>query len=119
MQWAQSLKMVESLGPGGMSSDDSEDDGGHAVYVIRRRGWRAAAVQARLEKIDEDRQRLTAAGGRRPGNTPRKRIRRHQAALSKRDPVIQLPYNWYTPTWISDLTNREERHLAPLNAVDM
>jgi len=98
-------KMVEKLGPAGMSSDESEVDEKtkRTTYRIKRRLWRAKACKERLILIDSDRNVTNAYGGTRPGKPPRERIRASNSTISKKAPTIECPKNFYSKVWVSNL----------------
>ena len=98
-------KMVEKLGPAGMSSDESEVDEKtkRTTYRIKKRLWRAKACKERLILIDSDRNVTNAYGGTRPGKPPRERIRASNSTISKRAPTIKCPKNFYSKVWVSNL----------------
>jgi hypothetical protein len=98
-------KMVEKLGPAGMSSDESEVDEKtkRTTYRIKGRLWRAKACKERLILIDSDRNVTNAYGGTRPGKPPRERIRASNSTISERAPTIECPKNFYSKVWVSNL----------------
>jgi hypothetical protein len=98
-------KMVVKLGPGGMSSDESEVDEKtkRTTYRIKRRPWRAGVCKERLILIDSDRNITNAYGGSRPGKPPRERIRTSNSTISERAPTIECPNNFYSQEWVSNL----------------
>jgi hypothetical protein len=98
-------KMVDKLGPGGMSSDESEVDEKtkRTTYRIKRRLWRAKVCKERLILIDSDRNVTNAYGGSRPGKPPRERIRASNSTISERAPTIKCPKKFYSKEWVSNL----------------
>ena len=105
--WEAMLNMVDTLGMGGMSSDESEvDQENQAFYIVKKRLWRSELVTSRLQFIDKCRNTTNAFGGIRPGNAPRRRMRVQGAGASTRSPVVKCPTNYYTPEFVASLDNR-------------
>jgi hypothetical protein len=107
-------KMVEELGPAGMSSDESElnDNTRKTTYRIKRRPWRATICKERLKLIDSNHNITSGHGGTRPGKPPRERIRAPTSTISNRLPKIGCPENYYSREWVSNLgSNRAVRAL--------
>jgi len=110
--WEAMLRMVDTLGMGGMSSDESDfDKEKQAIYIVKKRPWRSELVNSRLQFIDRCRNTTNAFGGIRRGNPPRRRMRVHGAAASARHPVVKCPKNYYTPEFVANLDNRAYREL--------
>ena len=105
-EWKASYDMVHNLGQSGMSSDESEEEDGHTIYIIKARGWRSHAVSKRCKIIDRERNSTSSLGGAPAGNPPRKRKRVTRPTLSSRDPVIGCPKNYYSALWVANLPNR-------------
>jgi hypothetical protein len=103
--WKATTKMVEQLGPEGMSSDESEVDANtrKTTYRIRKRLWRSGECKDRILIIDADRNVTNALGGARPGNPARERVRGSNATASERAPKVGCPKNYYSKTWVSNL----------------
>jgi hypothetical protein len=110
-KWFRRLRMVKQLEANGMSSDESKTQDGYAVYVVKKRAWRSDQVNDEVWEIDNDRNTTNAHGGRRAGNTPRERIRLLRPNVSKRDPTLCCPENYYHRAFIANLNNRALREL--------
>lgn len=119
--WKALYDMVEKLGPSGMSSDESEVEGKRTVYIIKRRAWRSEQVHRLLLLIDKDRNATGSTGCARPGNPPRERRRltNRQTTISKRDPSLGCPVNYYDRIYYAGLNNREIRALDPQPEEDL
>ena len=111
-------EMVEALGPGGMSSDESDVDERtkKTTYKIRRRQWRAPVCNERLALIDNDRNITNAVGGARPGNQPRIRIRSSNGPISDRDPKTGCPQNYYRNEWVANLGSERKVRALEMKA---
>jgi hypothetical protein len=107
--WKVTAKMVEELGPAGMSSDESEVDAKtkKTTYRICKRPWRSSTCKDRLLVIDADRNVTNALGGARAGNPARERMRGSNPTVSKRAPKVGCPKNYYSKTWVSNLGSRQ------------
>jgi hypothetical protein len=105
-EWKASYDMVLNLGPSGMSSDESEEEDGRTIYIVKARGWRSQAVNKRCKLIDRERNTTSSLGGAPSGNPPRKRKRVVRPTLSSRDPVVGCPKNYYSNPWVANLPNR-------------
>lgn len=96
------------LHPEGMSSDESDNEGGQPSYWVKTRQWRSKELNRYLQQIDRDTNRTTIYGSILPGNPPRKRKRRANATLSRHRAIPNLPINFYDETWYATLTNRDK-----------
>jgi hypothetical protein len=105
-EWKASYDMVLNLGPSGMSSDESEEEDGRMIYIVKARSWRGHTVNKRCKIIDRERNNTSYLGGAPSGNPPRKRKRVTRPTLSSRDPVVGCPKNYYSARWIANLPNR-------------
>ncbi|KIM35107.1 hypothetical protein M413DRAFT_32733 [Hebeloma cylindrosporum] len=114
--WKATAKMIEELGPAGMSSDESEvdEETGRTIYRIRRRLWRAKVCKNHLLVVDSERNITNGIGGTRPGNQPRHRIRSSTATISNRAPTVGCPKNYYSKDWVANLSS--ERMIRGLKA---
>lgn len=117
--WRVSLDMITSLGPAGMSSDESDWIDNQRVYRVRKRNWLSREVKEHLMVIDENRNRTNGYGGARAGNQPRHRIRASNAKTSKRDPTVGCPKNFYSKEYRAGRTNLEYRALRMTRNVDL
>ena len=95
----------------GMSSDESDAEGGHTKYWIKIRPWRSRELNQYLQRIDLDANHTNIYGKPRPGNPPRSRKKRANATLSDRRAVPGLPINFYDETWLATLENRDRKAL--------
>jgi len=110
--WKGLLRIVERLGMCGMSSDESEvDDVGRPYYVVRARRWRHSDITTRLDAIDKSKNTTSGYGETRPGNPPRRRVRRQNAPVSTRDPPVGCPENYYGDEFMANLDNKQFRDL--------
>lgn len=89
--WDFLLRLVETLGIGGMSSDDTEDEGGYTIKVLP---WRKD-IRKHLNYIDDRRQDVVS--GR--GSQPRKRGLGTRS--SKRNAARKLPRILYNEAWLA------------------
>ena len=102
--------MVARLGPSGMSSDESDDDG---LCYVRHRPWLSSEVKKLLIFIDENRKTTTSIGTRLPGARPHARIRRNRdPPLTSREAIATLPKNFYDDAWLAALVDGQPRLLA-------
>lgn len=95
----------------GMSSDESEQEGGLTTYWVKTREWRSTELIKYLHQIDLDANGTNAYGKARPGNPQRVRRRRVNATLSYRRAVPGLPINFYDEVWYASLQNRDKTAL--------
>jgi len=110
--WKGLLRMVERLGMSGMSSDESDvDEVGRPYYVVRVRRWRHSDITRCLDAIDRSKNTTSGYGETRPGNPPRRRLRRQNAAVSTRDPTVGCPENYYGDEFVANLDNKKFRDL--------
>jgi hypothetical protein len=110
--WMNSHMVMEALGAGGISSDESDtDDSGRTVYQTKNMEWRAKDILRKLKDIDSDRNTTNAYGNTRAGNPPRVRKRRNRLETS-RNAIPGLPLNFYDSNWYAGLTPGQKRELA-------
>lgn len=110
---------MATLGQAGMSSDESDhEEPGKTTYIVKKRAWRNRDLIRYLTLIDRDRNTTNAYGNTRAGNPPRYRSRRH-GNQSVRLAIPNLPINFYDATWLSGLSNAEQRSLRPVQAVGL
>ena len=104
--------MLDALGAGGISSDESNiDDSGHVVYQTKTMEWHARDILRKLTDIDSDCNMTNAYGNTRAGNPPRFRKRRDWLA-TLRKAIPGLPINFYDSNWYAGLTLGQKRELA-------
>ncbi|KAF8949603.1 hypothetical protein BDZ97DRAFT_1935152 [Flammula alnicola] len=114
--WDHFDTILEKLGAGGMSSDESDvDDDGQRVYWVKKMSWRRKGLTARMVWIDKDRNTTTAYNNIRPGNPPRNRKRRINATETSRTAIPGLPINFYEEEWYNRLSEvqKSEINAAP------
>lgn len=117
--WAATLEMVRRLGPGGMSSDDSDVQDGKPRYFVRKRLWRSQEVTERVKRIESERNTTNGVGKARPGNPYRERIRSAKNPASTRDPTIRCPENFYDSGFLKGLDNLRYRALKMSSRFDL
>ena len=92
--WKNTHMMLDALGAGGISSDESDtDDSGRPVYRTKNMEWRAKEVLKKLTDIDSDRNTTNAYGNTRAGNPPQLR-KRHDRLETSRSAIPGLPLNY-------------------------
>lgn len=102
-----------------MSSDESDqEESGQLVYIVKKREWRNRNLTELMKAIDRDYNTTNAYGNTRPGNPPRKRIRRG-GVESFRTAVPGLPQNFYDDSWLSGLCGREINDLGAKGPIDL
>lgn len=104
--------MVDLLGTEGMSSDESTNDGQGSCLVVRK-DWRHPNLIRLLKWLDQNRQKLTAYGNRKPGARRHRRLRypNGRAPTSLRKPLARLPINFYNEVWYNGLTTAQQKDL--------
>jgi hypothetical protein len=118
--WEHLDSILETLGAGGMSSDESDlDTDGRKVYFVKRMGWRPGVLTCRIMLIDRDRNVTTAYNNANPGNPPRLRKRRNNATGTTRNAPPGLPINFYDPDWYNGLTDRQKKEIGATPAVEL
>lgn len=110
--------MLNELGQGGMSSDDSEYEGeGRSERktgrtTARSVPWRADEVGALLRLVDRDEMKLSASGRQKCGNPGMQRTRDRNPGPSRRPAKAGLPLNYYNPLWYGLLGHAERKELG-------
>jgi hypothetical protein len=117
--WIHLDSVLEALGAGGMSSDESEDEDGRKVYYVKEMGWRRRALTGRMIIIDRDRNVKSAYNNTRPGNPPRLRKRRNNPNQTTRNALPGLPINFYEPGWYNQLDNRRKKEIRAGPALEL
>ena len=118
--WEHLDSILETLGAGGMSSDESDlDSDGRKVYFVKRVGWRPGVLTRRMMMIDRDRNVTTAYNNTNPGNPPRLRKRRNNPTGTTRNAVPGLPVNFYDPDWYNGLTDRQKKEIGAKAAMEL
>ncbi len=102
-----------------MSGDESDHSGGHRRYVVRKLNWRSDEVTDVLRVLDALAlvSHWTRDGRPRPGKFPHVRIDSNR--VEKRDPVPNLPRNFYRPEWIKTLDKYERRKLHRRKPIEL
>jgi hypothetical protein len=97
--WQWLLKLVETLGVDGMSSEESDDESGMEIrFHVKRLPWRRDLTKE-LGLIDEVRMRQEGIFGRQ-GSKPVKRIRENVRRVSTRRAARSLPKALYNQEWL-------------------
>ena len=122
--WEFLWSMVEELGPGGMSSDETDADANPSEgrkFWIKKCPWRSSALINYLTIVDKDQNSTTAYGGKRAGNLPRIRRRRAggTASISIRPAVPGLPINFYDESWYRGLSEHDKKCLGAKEAWEL
>jgi len=116
--WDHLDSILETLGAGGMSSDESDlDTDGRKVYFMKRVSWHPRVLTHRMMVIDRDRNVTTAYNNTNPGNPPRLCKRRNNATEMVRNALPGLPINFYDPDWYNGLTDRQKKEIRAAPAV--
>jgi hypothetical protein len=104
--WTWLLNLVETLGPDGMSSEESEvgEDDINSVYRVKVLPWRRN-IERELSLIDSERRQAHQVFAR-SGAMPVRRIRRADNPVSSRRPRKGLPRSLYDDTWIGSVPGR-------------
>jgi hypothetical protein len=102
-----------------MSGDESDHSGGHRRYVVQKLNWRSDEVTAVLRVLDALAlvAHWTSDGRPRPGKFPHVRI--DSSRVEARDPVRNLPRNFYRAEWLDTLDKDERRELSMGKRVDL
>ncbi|KAG2124084.1 hypothetical protein BD769DRAFT_1335918, partial [Suillus cothurnatus] len=98
----QSIKLVQWLGPSGMSSDESDHEGleGEPSYFALQKLWRSFDVTNMLRVLDALHlyKKFGKAWDACPGAWPHMRSFRMRVSTSS--PVESLPQNFYSQKWL-------------------
>ncbi|KAH6903635.1 hypothetical protein BKA70DRAFT_1227571 [Coprinopsis sp. MPI-PUGE-AT-0042] len=116
--WEEIDRVVEELGAGGMSSDESEYDEYEkkaAHTNIRSLPWRAEGIEELMKIIDRDAVNSTAGGFQRGGNPGLTRVRKLAPVASRRLAMRGLPRNYYDEDWLNQLPPRQKKALGALD----
>ena len=110
--WKNNYMVLDTLGAGGMSSDDSDvDELGQSVYRAKNMIWRDQNILRKLTDIDSHRNPTNAYGNTRAGNPPRRR-QHHGRKGTLRAAIPGLPINFYDANWYASLTPGQKRNLS-------
>ncbi|KAH6901379.1 hypothetical protein BKA70DRAFT_1230120 [Coprinopsis sp. MPI-PUGE-AT-0042] len=116
--WKEIDRVVEELGAGGMSSDESEYDEYKkktAHTIIRSVPWRAEGIEELMKIVDRDAVTSTAGGFQRGGNPGLNRVRKLAPVASRRLAMRGLPRNYYDEDWFTLLPARQQEALGALD----
>ncbi|SJL15218.1 uncharacterized protein ARMOST_18704 [Armillaria ostoyae] len=111
VRWKSVYTMLNLLGREGISSDESDGEGGPCM--VKWRTWRSSELTQLLDITDESYDWKNAYSNARPGNRPHERIRHRRATALKRAPIRGLPINFYDRDWYQLLMDVEKRLLRP------
>jgi hypothetical protein len=94
-----------------MSGDESDHLDGHRRYVVKKLNWRSDAATQVLRVLDALAlvTHWTSDGRPRPGKFPHVRI--DSKKVENRDPVCNLPRNFYSEDWLNTLDKYERKEL--------
>ncbi|KAK0207764.1 hypothetical protein IW262DRAFT_1302429 [Armillaria fumosa] len=109
--WRSVYEMLSLLGREGISSDESDAEGG--PYIVKRRTWHSEELTQLLDIIDSSYDRKNIYGNARPGNRPHVCMRCRRAMASERAPIRGLPLNFYDHDWYQLLMDVEKQLLRP------
>ena len=118
--WQEIDAVVDRLGVGGMSSDESEYEEGGVRKTRRVRvkamPWRAEEICKLMQIVDKDEMKVNSAGRQKLGNPGRKRCRPRyaNATSTTRYAVPGLPVNYYESGWYGKLGKAEKLELRAL-----
>ena len=100
---------MKSLGPDGMSGDESEHRRGQKRYVVYQDQWRNPAIIEWIRKFDLIfiQTKFNAIGRAARGNWPRKREPTSQHVTRQGRPVVGLPANFYNDLWLKTLNEED------------
>lgn len=99
--WEWLLHVIELLGEGGMSSDESEvDAAGQAVYRVNTMPWRRD-MSKEMDILDS--QRKEAHLFSKKGSKPLGRTRKGDVGESRRPEIQALPKILYNQEWLKGL----------------
>lgn len=107
-------KVIRALGVDGMSSDESEHEGGSPRYRILQKPWRNPSITSWLRVFDAVHMnaRLGLAHGSQRGAMPRVRVASSLMGASR--PVVpHLPRNAYSGLWLERLSEYEAASIQP------
>ena len=114
--WQDHLRIIETLGAEGQSSDETDKEDPN-MYNVRILPWRSKELAMKVAITDKARNTTNGDGNQRPGNRPRIRKRRKNAKPSQRKPPRGKPLNYYDDRWYKKLTHGQKRALGALPAV--
>ena len=114
--WQDHLRIIETLGAEGQSSDETDEEDPN-MYNVRTLPWRSKELAMKVAITDKTRNTTNGYGNQRPGNRPQTRKRRKDAKPSQRKPPRGKPMNYYDAKWHNKLTHGQKRVLGALLAM--
>ncbi len=110
---------LDKLGAEGMSGDESDHADGRRRYVVRKLNWRSDEVTKVMRVLDALVlvSHWTRDGRPRAGKFPHMCI--DSDRVDNKDPVCNLPHNFYRPEWLETLDKYERRRLNMLALVPL
>jgi hypothetical protein len=114
--WEKVREVLTTLDANGMSSDESDYEGGGSKSKTRVRSvpWRSRGITALMRGIDDNVATTNAAGGQKAGNPGLKRVRERLPKASRRKAKRGLPRNYYDAEWYQQLSAQERLELGAL-----
>ncbi|KAH6910962.1 hypothetical protein BKA70DRAFT_1220042 [Coprinopsis sp. MPI-PUGE-AT-0042] len=113
--WEKAYAVLVALDANGMSSDESDYEGGSKGKTrIRSVPWRARGITSLMKLIDSNVATTNAAGGQKAGNPGLKRVRERLPKASRRRAKRGLPVNYYNAEWYQQLSAQEKVELGAL-----
>jgi hypothetical protein len=113
--WREIDAVIQALGIGGMSSDESkyEGEGTRKTRSVRVKSmpWRAEEVCSLMKVVDGDEMKVNSVGRQKAGNPGMTRQRPRYAPPTSRPAVPGLPVNYYNPDWLVGLSREETKEL--------
>lgn len=101
--WEQVNSILDVLGPEGMSTDESDGNGG-PPYTRKESTWRAYPLNRLLRALDTHTDHMHANGKYLPGNKPRVRLEPSlEAPAGDSFPPSNLPSNLIDPGFLAHL----------------
>jgi hypothetical protein len=102
---------LNKLGVDGMSGDESDHASGHRRYVVCKLNWRSNEITSVLRVLDALALvfHWTSNGRPKPGKFPHVQI--DSDRLEIREPVRNLPRNFYNSDWLNTLDKYERQAL--------
>ena len=112
-EWMNIHTLLDTLGPEGMSSDDSNvNDAGNRTFHVKIMEWQNLDMVWKMVEIDKDWNTTNAYGNTRAGNAPRLRKRWEDGRKTSRKAPPHLPINFYNAQWYASLKPGQKKELA-------
>ncbi|KAK0482918.1 hypothetical protein EDD18DRAFT_1362325 [Armillaria luteobubalina] len=109
--WRSVYEMLSLLRREGISSDESDAEGG--PYIVKRRTWHSEELTQLLDIINSSYDQKNIYSNACPGNRPHVHMRCRKATVLQRAPIRGLPLNFYDRNWYQLLTDIEKQLLCP------